>query len=84
MNTYKQQSINSFMTKILDLRRSSPIILQKSVLTYRKAELAFFVFFSIWLFFSQIFKIHRTAGEGRSYLFISFIVLPPVSQTLRH
>ena len=59
-------------------RRSSPIIHRKSVLTCCKAE---FIFFSIWFFFSRIFTIHKTAGEGECYLLISFLPLTPTSQT---
>ena len=33
-------------------------------------------------FFSQIFRIHRAAGEGRGYLFISFLLLQLTSETL--
>ena len=70
MNTYRQQSINSFMTKILDLRRSSPIILQKSVLTYRKVELAFFVFFLSGFFFHKYSKFTRQQVKGEAiYLY---------------
>ena len=69
-----------------ELRRSSPIILRKSVLTCRKAELAFFVLFCFFLFglsFTNI-MIHRTAGKGEGYLFISLLSLPTASQTFRH
>ena len=46
------------------LRRSSLIILRKSVLTCRKAELAFF--FLLRFFFFTNIMIHRAAGEGES------------------
>ena len=71
--------IGTSVTK--ELRRSSPIILQKSVLTRCKAEFAFFFYLG---FLSRIFTIHRTAGEGRGYLFIVFLPLPLPSQTLRY
>ena len=54
-----------------ELRRSSPIILRKSV-------------FFLSGFLSRIFTIHRTAGERRGYLLISFLPLPLALQTLRH
>ena len=66
-----------------ELRRSSPIILQKSVLTSCKAKFAI-LFSSHLVFLSRIFAIHRTAAEGRSYLFRSFLPLSLPSQTLRH
>ena len=66
-----------------ELRRSSPIILRKSVLTCRKAEITFFGFFFFCLgFLSQIFTIHRAAGEGGSYLFIFFLPLHPLHRHL--
>ena len=64
-----------------ELRRSSPIRLRKSGLKCRRTELEFF--FSYLRFLSQTSTIHRTAGEGVSYLFISFLPLPPASETLR-
>ena len=66
-----------------ELRRSSPIIPRKSFLKRCKADFAFLIFFYLD-FFSQIFTIHRTAGEGGSNLFTTFLPLPPTSQTLRH
>ena len=33
---------------------------------------------------SQIFTIHRTAGEGGGCFLISFLLLPPTLQTLSH
>ena len=62
-------------------RRSSPIIHRKSVLTCRKAEFTFFFYLA---FFSRIFTIHRTAGDGDGYPLISFLPLTPTSQSLRH
>ena len=44
----------------------------------------FFFFFSIWVFLSRTFMIHKTAGERGGYLFNSSLPLPPASQTLRH
>ena len=44
----------------------------------------FSCFFFCLVFLSRIFTIHRTAGEGGGYLLISFLPLPPASQTLRH
>ena len=35
-------------------------------------------------FLSRTFTIHKTAGEGRGYLFNFSLPLPPASQTLRH
>ena len=64
-----------------ELRRPSLTILRKSVLTCRKAELAFFI--SVRVFFTNI-MIHRGAGEGGGYLFNSSLPLPAVSQTPRH
>ena len=49
-----------------ELRRSSLAILRKSVLTYRKAELAFFC--SNWLFFHE-YHVHRTAWKGGASLY---------------
>ena len=45
-----------------ELRRSSLIMLRKSVLTCREAELAFF--FSIWVFFHQYHDPQDTAEKG--------------------
>ena len=61
-------------------------IQRESVLTCCKAQ---FVFFAFWLFFylaflSRIFTIHRTVGEEGGYLLISFLPLPPSSQTFRY
>ena len=64
-----------------ELRRSSPILLRKSALKCRRTELAFFIYLR---FLSQTSTIHKTAGEGGSYLFMSFLPLPPASETLRH
>ena len=45
--------------------------------------ICFFSFFCLG-FLSQTFAIHRTAVEGGSYFFKSFLPLPLPSQTLRH
>ena len=45
---------------------------------------AFRSFFFYLGFFSRIFRMHRTAGEGGGYLCNSFLPLPPASQTIRH
>ena len=45
------------------MRRSSLITLRKSFLKRYKADFAFLIFF-LSGFFSRIFTIHRTAGEG--------------------
>ena len=62
-----------------ELRRFLSFVLQKSVLACCKAEFVFFFFLG---FLSQIFAIHRTAGERGGYLFISFLSLPLASQAL--
>ena len=41
-------------------------------------------FFFYVNFLSRKFAIHRTAGEGRGYLFNSSLPFPPTLQTLRH
>ena len=50
-----------------ELRRSSPIILQKSVLTSCKAEFAsfflFFFLFSIWVFFQEYSRFRGQQGK---------------------
>ena len=58
-----------------ELRRSLLIILREPVLTCRKAELAELSFLSGFSFTNIM--IHRTAGKGGGYLFISFLPLPP-------
>ena len=66
------------------LRRSSLIIIRKSVLTCRKAELAFLVFFFLSRF--SFTNIHDSQGS-RGGLKLSLYTLPttpPVSETLRH
>ena len=63
------------------LRRSSPIILRMFVLRCCKTKFALFFYLG---FLSQIFTIHRTAGEVGGYFFISFLPLPLASQTFRH
>ena len=64
-----------------ELKRFSPIVLQKPVLTCCKVEFPFFFYLG---FLSRIFTIHGTAEERGGYLFISFLPLPLASQTLRH
>ena len=59
-----------------ELRRFLSFVLQMPVLACCKAEFVFFFFLG---FLSQIFAIHRTAGERGGYLFIS---LPLASQAL--
>ena len=59
-------------------RRSSPIILRKSVLTCCKAE---FAFFSIWVL---LHEYSRFTGQQGGYLFISFLPLPFVFKKPRH
>ena len=58
-----------------------------NVVSKLRLTLCFFLFF-VLSFLSSFsftrFKIHRTAGERRDYLFDSSLLLPPVSQTLRH
>ena len=46
--------------------------------------LLFFLLFFYLAFLSQIFTIHRTAGEGGGSFLISFLPLPPTLQTLSH
>ena len=60
----------------------SSIIHRTSILTYCKASFAFFVFFFLLAFLSRIFTFHRTAHEGRGYLLIFFLPIPPASITL--
>ena len=67
-----------------ELRRCSLIILRKSVLACRKAELAFFCFFFLSGFFFTNIMIHRAAGEAGGYFFNSSPPLPPALQTIRH
>ena len=45
--------------------------------TFKKGD------FSIWVFLSRPFTIHRTAGEGGRHFFNSSLPLPSTSQTLR-
>ena len=95
MKTCKQKSINSanhftgfciIRTSIMkDLRSSSSTYLESLFLHVAKHNLLLFVCFFFYLaFLSQIFIIHRTAGEGRGYFLISFLPLPPAPQTLRY
>ena len=68
-----------------DSRRSSSTYTESLFLYVVKHNLVFlFQFFFLSGFFSQIFSIHRTAGEGGDYLLIFFLPLPLASQTLRH
>ena len=67
-----------------EVKYSLLIILQMSVLTCRKAELDFFVFFFYQSFFFTNIMIHRVTGEGGGYLINSSLPLPPVLQTIRH
>ena len=46
--------------------------------------LLFFLLFFYLAFLSQIFTIHRTAGEVGGCFLISFLPLPPTLQTLSH
>ena len=46
--------------------------------------LLLFLLFFYLAFLSQIFTIHRTAGEGGGCFLISFLPLPPTLQTLSH
>ena len=65
-----------------DSRRSSSTYTESLFLHVVKHDLFFFLFSLAFL--SQIFTIHRTAGEGGGYLLIFFQPLPSASQTLRH
>ena len=68
-----------------DSRRSSSTYTESLFLHVVKHNLLFlFQFFFLSGFFSRIFTIHRTAGEGGDYLLTSFLPLPPASQTLRY
>ena len=59
-----------------ELRRSSPIILQKSVLTCRKVELAFLVFF-IWVFFYKYSRFKGQQGKGEAFSLYPFCHFHP-------
>ena len=62
-----------------DARYSSPTYTESLFLHVFKHNLLFFFYLA---FLSRIFTIHRTPGEGGGYLFISFLPIPPASQTL--
>ena len=63
---------------VSSLRRFSPIILQKFVLTCCEEEFTFSVFFFYLDFISWIFAIHRAAGEEGDCFFNSSPPLPLV------
>ena len=65
-----------------ELRLSSPIILQKSVLTCRKAELAFFVCFSIWVFFHKYSRFTGQQGKGEAIYLYPFYHFNPFHRHL--
>ena len=66
-------------------RRSSSTYNESLFLHVVKHDLLFlFLFFFYLGLLSRMFTIHRTAGEGGCYLPISFLLDPPVSQTLGH
>ena len=68
-----------------DSRHSSSTYTESLFLHVVKHNLLFcFSSFFYLAFFSWIFRIHRTAGEGGDCLLISFLLLPRASQTLRH
>ena len=66
-------------------RHSSSTYKESLFLHVVKHDLLFlFLFFFYLGLLSRMFTIHRTAGEGGCYLPISFLLDPPVSQTLGH
>ena len=66
-----------------DSRRSSSTYTADLFLHVVKHNVHFLCFFFCMAFLSRIFTIHMTAGGG-GYLLISFLPLPPASQSLRH
>ena len=68
---------------IKDSRRSLSTHTQSLFLHVVNHSLLFCLFFYLG-FASRLFTIHKTAGKGGGYLFISFLSFPPASQTLRH
>ena len=70
----RNQSIDLFCIELfLDVVKQNLLLL-----------LLFFLLFFYLAFLSQIFTIHRTAGEGGGCFLISFLPLPPTLQTLSH
>ena len=68
-----------------DSRRSSSTYTESLFLHVVKHNLLFLLFFFFQLaFLSRIFTTHRTAGVGGGCPLISFLPLPPASQTRRH
>ena len=68
-----------------ELRHFSPIILQNSVLTCRKAEIAFFLFvcfFSIWIFFHKYSRVTGQQGKGEAISLYPFYHFHPFHWTL--
>ena len=63
-----------------DSRRPSFAYTESLFLHVAKHDLLFV----LSAFLSRIFMIHRTAAKRGDYLLISFLPLPPLSQTLRH
>ena len=53
------------------------------VIKHNLLFLFFFLSFFSFYFLSQIFTIHKAAGEGGGYILMSLLPLPPASQTLR-
>ena len=90
-NPVKNLHINSLYQKICFQASSWQLCLTQSFLkSFQTGEpeqvllLFIYLFFSYLGFLSRTFMIHRTAGEGESYLFNYSLSLPPTSQTLRH
>ena len=61
-----------------ELRRSSLIVLRKSALTCHKAELAGFVFSSIWVFFNEC----HDSQDSRERVRLSLYILSTISTCL--
>ena len=95
--SYRNQSIDLFCKFVLqicfciigtlimnDSRRSSSTYTESLVLHVAKYNLIFLLCFFLYGFSFTYIHIHRTAGWGGGCLLISFLPLPPASQTLKH
>ena len=80
--TFKNGSCKNFFFQCLVIGTTC---FDECLLFYVITGRHFFVVVVLCLgFLSRTFTIHRTAGEGRGYLFNSSLPLPPASQTPIH
>ena len=82
----KFSKIYNILTVFVFFRESLDLCLELIYVMYHKLTLGrlIFFFFSIWIFVSQTFTNHRTAGEGGEHFFNSSLAVPDFTTTDYH